>query len=113
LNDVPPKAPTAPPECLNSQRDTHFDAAAASSSFQVKGEAPCNARKLLCPVKALSPKSLVVVVVVVVMVVFGAGDASGEGEGEGTSAKSTAGVGEEVGIAGMGVEVGVEGGVGP
>ena len=51
-NDVPPKAPTFPPECSNTHRDTQLSAAAARFLFQVKGEAPCNARKLLCPVKA-------------------------------------------------------------
>ena len=49
---MPPKAPTCPPECLNTHPDAQLFAAAARSSLQVKGEAPCSARKLLCPVKA-------------------------------------------------------------
>lgn len=51
-DDLPPKAPTCPPECLNTHPDAQLFAAAARSSLQVKGEAPCSARKLLCPVKA-------------------------------------------------------------
>lgn len=44
----PPKGPSFPPECSNTQLFAQVCALAAASSLQVKGEAPCWARIELC-----------------------------------------------------------------
>jgi len=86
--------------CSHVQRSADSCAVAARVSFQVKGEAPCNARKLLCLSKAVALKSSP-------SEVLGVGEDSGvEGSteevvGEGSSAGTS---GEE----GVGVLLGVE-----
>lgn len=47
----PPKGPRDPPECWNLQPFAHCCALLASSSLQVKAEAPCCARTVLWAVR--------------------------------------------------------------
>jgi len=112
---IPPKAPTCPPECLNTHPDAQLFAAAARSSLQVKGEAPCSARKLLCPVKA---SFLTGSLIKPLEDLTGGGEVlsgDGEGVGEGLLTVSVGGggggfEGDEVGGGGGGRD-GVGGGV--